>query len=129
MSQAVHPEEVEHPEPPRKDRWAAKVADLCATVEFALLNLIVVIAWALCKIEAFPYSFLTLVLSVEAILLTIFVLVQQRLESEAQRREIEADLKNDAVAAEHSESTTHTLSEIVDRLTRIEDACSPTTGP
>lgn len=98
----VQPEDVEHPPPPKKDRAAAWVADKCATVEFGLANVALVVAWGLLKIEPFPYSFLTLVLSVEAILLTVFVLVQQRLQAEVQRREIEADLKNDAIAAEES---------------------------
>jgi uncharacterized membrane protein len=112
--EVVHPEEVQHPPPPVKDRVAAWIADKCATVEFALVNLVLVGGWAVAKVEAFPFPFLTLVLSVEAILLTVFVLVQQRLQAEMQRREIAADLKNDAIAAETSQ-------QLVEQLTRIEN--------
>jgi uncharacterized membrane protein len=117
--EVVHPEDVEHPPPPVKDRIAAKIADKCATVEFALLNCIVVIAWAVAKVEAFPFPFLTLVLSVEAILLTIFVLVQQRLEAEMQKRESDADLKNDAIAADESQKTHQQLDRIEGLLSKI----------
>ena len=112
----VHPEDVEHPPPPAKDRAAAWVADKCATVEFAVINVAIVLVWALLAIEPFPFAFLTLVLSVEAILLTIFVLVQQRLEGDIQKREAEADLKNDALAAEYSEKTSKMLERILSRL-------------
>lgn len=113
----VHPEEVHHPPPPRKDRAASWVADKCATVEFGVANIVVVALWGLLGIEKFPFAFLTLVLSVEAILLTIFVLVQQRLEAEMQQRESDADLKNDAIAAEESQKITEQLDRIEARLT------------
>lgn len=116
--EVVHPEEVRHPPPPRKDRAAAWVADKCATVEFAVANIVLVVGWGLLKIEKFPFAFLTLVLSVEAILLTICVLVQQRLQTEMQRREIDADLKNDAIAAEEGQRTSKQLDRIEVLLTK-----------
>lgn len=92
---------------------AAKVADLCATVEFAGVNLVLVLGWAVLGLEPFPYNFLTLMLSVEAILLTVAVLVQNRLEATMQSRQAEADVKNNAIAAE-------TSLEIKGQLDRIE---------
>ena len=117
--EVVHPEDVVHPPPPAKDRAAAWLADKCATVEFALANLLVIGVWAFLSIEPFPYSFLTLVLSVEAILLTVFVLVQQRLEGDMNKREMEADLKNDAIAADESQKTHKQLDEIEGLLRKI----------
>lgn len=120
MTEVVHPEDVEHPPPPKKDQAAAWLADKCSTVEFGLANVAIVLAWAALRLEPFPYSFLTLVLSVEAILLSVFVLVQQRLQGEIQRREIEADLKNDAIAATDSEKARKQLERIekkIDKLT------------
>ena len=114
--EVVHPEEVEHPPPPRKDQVAAWVADKCATVEFAIVNVLVVLAWGIFHVEKFPFAFLTLVLSVEAILLTIFVLVQQRLENEMNKRESDADLKNDAIAADASKETNARLDKILSLL-------------
>lgn len=108
----VHPEDVKHPPPPKKDRAAAWVADKCATVEFAVANLIFCVLWAFAGIEPFPYSGLTLALSIEAIMLTIFVLVQQRLENEMNKRESDADLKNDAIAAEEASATKKQLDRI-----------------
>mgnify|MGYP001791671011 FL=1 len=54
--------------------------------------------------------------SCDAIRLTIFGLVQQRLEGDIQKREAEADLKNDALAAEYSEKTSKMLERILSRL-------------
>jgi uncharacterized membrane protein len=109
----IQPEDVEKPLPPKKDQAAAWLAQKCATVEFGLFNIFVVAVWAIVHVEPFPFPFLTLVLSIEAILLTVFVLVEQRLQTEMQRREVEADLKNDAIAAEQSQ-------EIKKQLNRIE---------
>ena len=121
MTEVVHPEDVEHPPPPAKDRAAAWLADRCATPEFAGLNLVFALAWMLAGIEKFPYAGLTLALSIEAILLAIFVLVQQRLQLEMQRRETEADLKNDAIAAETAESVSKQLDRIEKALDRRQD--------
>lgn len=115
MPDVVHPEDVKHPPPPLKDRTAAWVADRCATVEFAGINLLVIVAWALTGgfgLDPFPFGLLTFILSVEAILLTVFVLVQNRLEGTMQKREIEADLKNDAIAADESKKTSRQLARI-----------------
>jgi uncharacterized membrane protein len=122
VTEVVHPEDVKHPPPPRKDRWAATIADWCATVEFAGVNLLLIVVWAATGgfgIDPFPFGLLTFVLSVEAILLTIFVLVQNRLESNMQKREIEADLKNDAIAAEESEVARKALARIERKIDRL----------
>lgn len=97
---------------------ASWLADRCSTVEFGLANVVFVVVWSFLGIESFPYSGLTLVLSVEAILLTVFVLVQQRLQAEMQRREIDADLKNDAIAAEESQQVRKQLTRIEQILTK-----------
>ena len=116
QEEVVHPEDIDHPPPPRRDAMAAWLADRCATVEFAILNVVVVAGWSAAGVEKFPFPFLTLVLSVEAILLTVFVLVQQRLEKERQDRADDADLKNDAIAAEMSQHIDEKLDKILRAL-------------
>jgi uncharacterized membrane protein len=117
----VHPEEVDHPAPPRRDQVAARVADACSTVGFLTGNVMVIVGWAIggsvSGIDRFPFSGLTLLLSIEAIALTIFVLVQQRLSAEMRDRESEADLKNDAIAAEAAQATCAQLDRIEQLLT------------
>lgn len=122
MTEVVHPEDVNHPPPPRKDRWAATVADRCATVEFAGANLLLIGVWTATAglgSDPYPFGLLTFVLSVEAILLTVFVLVQNRLESAMQKREMEVDLKNDAIAAEESETSRKALARIERKLDKL----------
>ena len=114
--EVVHPEEIDHPPPPRRDQAAAWLADRCATVEFGLLNVAVVVVWPFLGIEDFPFPGLTLVLSVEAILLTVFVLVQQRMEKERTDRQSDADLKNDAIAAEATQEISSKLDLIIEGM-------------
>lgn len=114
-SEVVHPEDVEHPPPPLRDRMAAKVAAWSSTSEFIAANVLLWIVWFSTKglgIDPYPFGFLTIMVSLEAILLSCAVLVGQRLEAERSTRESEADLKNDAIAAENAEK----ISAQLDRL-------------
>lgn len=119
QEEVVHPEDVDHPPPPKKDQVATWIADRCSTVEFAGVNLFLIVIWAVTGglgIDPFPFSLLTFILSVEAILLTVFVLVQQRLQLTMQERESDADLKNDAIAAEEAQKVKRQLDRIEKRL-------------
>jgi uncharacterized membrane protein len=100
----TRPEDVEHPPPPRRDVIAARSADWAATVWFLGANLLWWAAWL--PTDGFgidtsgQYNILTLLLSFEAIILTIAVLIQNRLDARARDRQIEADTQNNAIAAE-----------------------------
>lgn len=117
-SEVVHPEDVEHPPPPLRDRIAAKLGVISSTSEFIMVNVLIWIVWFTTNglgIDHYPFGFLTIVVSLEAILLSCAVLVGQRLEAEMRSREAEADLKNDAIAAESAEK----ISAQLDRLERL----------
>src|SRR4051812_9006213 len=98
-NEVVHPEEVEHPPPPLRDRMAARLADASSTTSFIMCNVVIWVLWFATHglgHDPYPFQFLTIVVSLEAILLSCAVLVGQRLEAEMRSREAEADLKNDA---------------------------------
>jgi low affinity Fe/Cu permease len=102
----VQPEDVEHPPPPVQDRLAARAADKAATIWFLLANLLWWAVWL--PTEGFgadtsgQFNILTLLLSFEAIVLTIAVLIQNRLDAQMRDRQAEADVKNNAISAEES---------------------------
>lgn len=112
----VKPEDVEVPPPPRRDLIAAKSADAAATVWFLLANLAWWAAWL--PTEGFgtdtsgQFNILTLLLSFEAIVLTIAVLIQNRLDAHARDKQAEADLNNNAIAAEIAQTTSAQLDRI-----------------
>lgn len=119
MDQVVQPEDVDHPPPPRADRWAAAAANAAATIWFLAANLL---WWALWLAtggvggDPSPYQLLTLLLSFEAIVLTIAVLIQNRLDAAMRDRQAEADVKNNAIAAAAAKRIESQLRRIEKRL-------------
>ncbi len=114
----VQPEDVEHPPPPAKDRIAARTADAAATIWFLLANIVWWAVWLPTEglgSDNSGYNILTLLLSFEAIILTIAVLIQNRLDARTRDRQAEADVKNNAIAAE-------TALKVMDKLKDIERA-------
>ena len=88
----------------RRDEFAAKAADSAASVWFLGINVLWWATWVPTKGYGVDtqgqFGILTLALSFEAIVLTIAVLIQNRLDARARDRQIEADVKNNAIAAE-----------------------------
>lgn len=104
QNDVVQPEDVEHPPPSVQDRFAALAADRAATIWFLLANLVWWSIWlpteGLGLDTSGQYNILTLLLSFEAIVLTIAVLIQNRLDAQMRDRQAEADVKNNAISAE-----------------------------
>lgn len=78
-------------------RIADKIADLSGSLVFLNMNVLLFATWIIInqpgsplRFDPFPFSFLTMVVSLEAILLTIFVLISQN--RQASRDRIKADL-------------------------------------
>lgn len=117
--EVVHPEEVEHPPPPLIDRVISRGADLCATWQFLLANPLFWLIWIPTKgfgLDNSGLTIFTLIISQEAIVLSVAILINQRLAATMRERESEADLKNDAIAAEEGQRTSRQLDRIEERL-------------
>lgn len=112
----TQPEDVDQPPPPRRDTVAAAVANQAATVWFLAANILWWLTWLPTKGYGIDtsgqYNILTLALSFEAIVLTVAVLIQNRLDAQARDRQIEADVKNNAIAAESSLEVLKRLDEV-----------------
>lgn len=96
------------------DRVADAVADFVGSWSFIIIHVFWFSIWIGFRIEAFPYGFLTMVVSLEAIFLTTLVLMSENRQTERDRAQAEADYETNVKAKEEIE-------ELQMRLARIED--------
>jgi uncharacterized membrane protein len=83
------------------DRVANAITRFSGSIKFALINVLLVGSWVILnlglskaqQIDPFPFQLLTLVLSVEAILLGIFILMSQNQAARASEKRIQMDLQ------------------------------------
>lgn len=107
-----------------------KVADLvtswAGSTAFLILNIIWFVSWILINtgvfgkdliFDEYPFGFLTMVVSLEAIILAVFVLISQNRQSE--RSEIRAEL--DYIADLQADVEITTILRILERLAEKED--------
>lgn len=106
-------------------RLADWIAQQVGTPVFLLFHLAWLVAWilvdehhvpGLCMFDPYPFSFLTLIVSLEAIFLTLFVLISQnRLTHQTERRS-HLDLQINLLAEQESTRTVELLQRIADHL-------------
>ena len=96
------------------DRFADMIADFVGSWIFIIIHVLGFGAWILFRMESFPYSLLTMVVSLEAIFLTTLVMMSQNRQEARDRAQAEADYETNLKAKEEIE-------ELQQRLTRIED--------
>jgi uncharacterized membrane protein len=104
-------------------RLACRVAAACGTIRFVWIQVVLTAAWivfnawpGLPHIDPFPFVFLTLVLSVEAIFLGIFILIGQNEETRINERRAALDLQIDLLAEQESTQALRMLRQIGDKL-------------
>ncbi len=96
------------------DRIADAIADFVGSWPFVIIHIAWFSAWIGFKVESFPYGFLTMTVSLEAIFLTTLVLMSQNRQEERDRTQAEADYETNVKAEEEIE-------ELQVRLSRIEN--------
>lgn len=89
----------------RAERVAMMVTAWTGTVPFLFLNAIWFVVWiglnvpgSPVEFDGFPFSFLTMVVSLEAIFLSIFVLISENAESRASDRRARLDMQVNVIA-------------------------------
>ena len=82
------------------DHLAGKIASVCGSMKFVWVQLFFFAGWILLNtipgiphIDPFPFTFLTLIVSLEAIFLSIFILISQNLDSRVSERRSHLDLQ------------------------------------
>jgi uncharacterized membrane protein len=118
----------------RIDLFSAGITNLAGSAAAIVIHLIWFAAWVLINIHAvpaiaafdpFPFSFLTMVVSLEAIFLTLFVLISQNRMSEEADKRARLDLEINILAEREATMILRMLNEIsghlnVDSRTRDE---------
>ena len=84
----------------RTDRLAGKIASFCGSMTFVWVHVVWFGGWILLNIlprirhvDPFPFTFLTLIVSLEAIFLSTFILISQNLDSRVSERRSHLDLQ------------------------------------
>src|SRR6185295_1658756 len=84
----------------RADRLAEKVASFCGSMTFVWVHVVWFSSWILLNlipgiphVDPFPFTFLTLIVSLEAIFLSTFILISQNLDSRISERRSHLDLQ------------------------------------
>lgn len=91
-------EDATHRSKPALYRAVERVARFCGTVAFLWINLGVFAAWifvnqAVVKFDPYPFTFLLFLISIEAIVLSILILISQNMSAEASERRHHLDLQ------------------------------------
>ena len=82
------------------DRLAERIANFCGSMSFVWVHVIWFGGWILLNVipgvrhvDPFPFTFLTLIVSLEAIFLSTFILISQNLETRMSERRSHLDLQ------------------------------------
>ena len=107
------------------EKKTEELADLSAhafgTPWFLIVHLIWFSCWVLFKIEPFPYGFLTMIVSLESILLSGLILSATDRESERDRQVMNRDLRISKESQKLLEHMQEEMSEIKNYITGEED--------
>src|SRR6476619_186877 len=100
-----HPALVEHEMARAKsaqDRLADKITAFAGSMAFVYLHLRWFAAWIIFRVEAYPYGLLTMIVSLEAIFLSTFVMISQNRADV--KRQLLADQQWQTVQAEEKQN-------------------------
>jgi uncharacterized membrane protein len=107
----------------RSDIVADHIARFCGTMTFVWLHAALFSIWIVINVvpgvrhvDPFPFTFLTLMVSLEAIFLSAFILVSQNLETRATERRNQLDLQINLLTEQENTKMLQMLSRISTKL-------------
>ena len=107
----------------RSELVADAIARFCGSVTFVWVNALFFLFWiaintipGIDHIDPFPFTFLTLVLSVEAIFLSTFILISQNLESRIAERRNHLDLQINLLSEQENTQMIALLEAIAEKV-------------
>lgn len=104
---------------------ADKIAEFVGSWEFVYLHIVWFGFWLILPVEEFPYGLLTMIVSLEAILLSTLIMMSQNRQAERDRHQAEADYATNIEAKSEIEDLQRRLHRIetekLDRILRILD--------
>ena len=124
---SIHPALLEHTKERRRsfqNRIADAITTFAGSMWFVYLHIVWFAAWIGLKIERYPYGLLTMIVSLEAIFLSCFVLISQnrQVQKDKVRSDIEYDvnIKAELEVAELHQKTDHIPEEMMRRFNNLE---------
>lgn len=110
------------------DRFAALVARFCGSIAFVWIHVAVFACWivwnalpGLPHFDPYPFTFLTLCVSLEAIFLSSFILIQQNYEMRITERRNQLDLQINLLAEQENTKTLQLLDRIAKKMGLYDD--------
>lgn len=102
---------------------AARITVFCGSMSFAVLHVVLFAGWiwlntwsSLPHIDPFPYTFLTLIVSLEAIFLSTFILIAQNEETRLTERRNALDLQINLLAEQENTKMLNVLQRIAKQV-------------
>src|SRR5262249_11297578 len=101
---------------------AGAIADFCGSMTFVWVHVAWFAFWILAntylgwKFDPFPFTFLTLVVSLEAIFLSTFILINQNRETEISERRNHLDLQINLLAEQENTKILYFLEQIAEKV-------------
>ena len=106
-------------------RIADKITNFVGSWPFVYVHAVWFGLWIILPVEPFPYGLLTMVVSLEAIILSTFIMMSQNRQSERDRRQADADYQTNLAAKKEIEELQQSLARIendkLDKLLKILD--------
>jgi uncharacterized membrane protein len=107
----------------KTDRMADAIAQFCGSFTFVWVHLIWFIAWivinlipGLPKFDPYPFTFLTLVVSLEAIFLSTFILISQNHDARISERRNHLDLQINLLTEQENTKVLKLLQNIAEKV-------------
>ena len=107
----------------RSDRIAEVIANFCGSMTFVWVHVVWFSIWALVNmlpgirhIDPFPFTFLTLVVSLEAIFLSTFILISQNHDARISERRNHLDLQVDLLSEQENTQMIALLRAIAEKV-------------
>ena len=105
------------------DRLAESIANFCGSMAFVWVHVIWFGGWILLNsipgvrhVDPFPFTFLTLIVSLEAIFLSTFILINQNLETRVSERRSHLDLQLNMLSAQENTKMITILRAIAEKV-------------
>lgn len=107
----------------RADRVAAAIARFCGRMSFVFIHVLVFAGWIAYNtlpwfkaFDPYPFTFLTLVVSLEAIFLSTFILISQNYDMRVSERRNQLDLQINLLAEQENTKALQMLERITKKL-------------
>lgn len=102
------------------DRLADIIAEFVGSWMFVIIHIVWFSVWIIVPIEPFPFGLLTMVVSLEAIMLSTFIMMSQNRQSDRDRAQAQADYETNVAAKQEIEQLQAQLARLeIDKLDKI----------